>query len=271
MTNITQQNTSNMAESLNYTRLYRNVAKNTDLNWSEKAILSEIITSHAKGKAFMGTDLQLSKALDIDQGNVNKYIGQLAKRGIITKVTTSIASHSGGKPKRRRTILVIELESWIDDSKKPVFTALNQPKKRKPKAIAKRKSTKKVKEDLTSDITPSNESIDNPKDNVPVIEDMEQIIAVEADEVVEIEASEIEPITINSIDNINTSDDISEFLNAYPNYTELPEININLDFGNNEIYPEKALFAKMVDGVNKYILIDDITSYHNKTGRYKQH
>jgi predicted transcriptional regulator len=178
MTNITSQNTSIMAESVNYTRVYKNVAKSTDLNWQEKAILSEIITAQTKGKPFKTTDSQLSKALDIDEGNVNKYIRQLAKRGIITKSTASIPSHSGGKPKRRRTIEVVDIENWTHDNKKPVFTTLNVPKKRKPKTPVQRKSTKKEKEAITSTLTPPDNSVVDSSSSVVTVEDMERIDTV---------------------------------------------------------------------------------------------
>lgn len=194
MTNITQENTSIMAESVNYTRLYKNVAKNTDLNWSEKAILSLIITAQVNGRTFVLTDLELSKLLDIDAGNINKYISLLAKRNIIYKTTASIPSHSGGKPKRRRTITVLNLDTWTHDNKKPVFTPINVIKKKNAKSPAKRKSPKNPIEALTDVLTPTTKPSTENSVNVSKIENKESILEANEVVVVDIDLVDIEDV-----------------------------------------------------------------------------
>lgn len=245
-----------MTESLNYTRVYKNVKKNQDLNWQEKAILSEIITAQVQGKTFVTTDLQLAKALDIDMGNVNKYIRQLAKRGIILRDTKSLLSHSGGKPKRQRTIVVVDIESWTHDNKKPVFELFNEPKPvRKPKKVAKRKSTKKAKEAVTDTITPVDKESTISIDKTPVIEDMRKV----------------EPITLHFQNAfLNNNKDLEEFINSNPNYLDLPVIHINIDFEDGELLASTAYVAKVEDGIKRYILAENIISFLNKTGIYKE-
>lgn len=289
MTIITQENTSIMAESVNYTRLYKNVAKNTDLNWSEKAILSLIITAQVNGKEFILTDLQLHKLLYIDAGNINKYISLLAKRNIITKTTASIPSISGGKPKRRRTITVLNLESWTHDNKKPVFTAINVIKKKKAKAPVK-KLVKKPKEALTDDLTPATkQSVDSAVNvskieaNEPINEAEEVVVAVESDIVqinhinnedssvddVTIDVVDIDYITIDYEDNLYNRSYIVEFLELYPNYQENKPLTVYIDFGDGDNLADEVYFYKEVDGVNKYISVSNIEDYNDRRGLYK--
>lgn len=68
--------------------------------------------------------------LGMDKGTVSKFINRLYKKGLINKTTVSYPSHEGGKPKRLRTITVINIELWTEKGK-TIPTVLPIEKKHK--------------------------------------------------------------------------------------------------------------------------------------------
>ena len=106
-----------MNELNNHTRLFKNVKACKELNWQEKAILSEIISYQLDGKPFKLKDITLAIELGLDKGTVSKFVNRLNKKGLLNKTTVSFPSHEGGKPKRLRTITVINIEQWTERGK----------------------------------------------------------------------------------------------------------------------------------------------------------
>lgn len=109
-----------MSELNKFTRLFKNVKNCKNLNWQEKAILSEIISYQLEQRPFKLKDLTIADKLALDKGSVSKFIRQLAHKDVINKETITYVSDSGGKPKRLRTITVIEIEKWTDGYVIPV-------------------------------------------------------------------------------------------------------------------------------------------------------
>ncbi len=106
-----------MSELSKHTRLFKNVKACKDLNWQEKAILSEIISYQLDEKPFKLKDITIAIELGMDKGTVSKFINRLYKKGLIDKTTVSYPSHEGGKPKRLRTVSVINIEQWTEKGK----------------------------------------------------------------------------------------------------------------------------------------------------------
>lgn len=113
-----------MYEQSNFTRLFKNVKNCKDLCWQEKAILSEVLSYQLDGKEFKHKDMTLSKELGIDKGSVNKFINRLYKRRVFDKVTRPVLSPTGGKPKRQRTITVIDHEKWTTGNAAPTVNKM---------------------------------------------------------------------------------------------------------------------------------------------------
>ncbi len=116
-----------MSELNKFTRLFKNIKRCKELNWQEKAILSEIISYQLDGKPFKIKDKTLAIELAMDEGSVNKFINRLSKKGILDKVTVSFASLSGGKPKRLRTITVNEINQWTQGDNAPTLKPIEKP------------------------------------------------------------------------------------------------------------------------------------------------
>lgn len=119
-----------MSELNKHTRLFKNVKMCKDLNWQEKAILSEIISYQLDEKPFKLKDITIAIELGMDKGTVSKFINRLYKKGLINKTTVSYPSHEGGKPKRLRTVSVINIEQWTEKGK-TIPTVLTIEKKHK--------------------------------------------------------------------------------------------------------------------------------------------
>jgi hypothetical protein len=120
-----------MSNLNDFTRLFDNVKMCTELNWQEKAILSEIISYQLDGKPFKLKDITLAYELGMDKGTISKFVNRLHKKGLLNKTTVSFPSLSGGKPKRLRTITVINIELWTEKGKTlPTIKAIEvKPKK----------------------------------------------------------------------------------------------------------------------------------------------
>ncbi|MFN9938178.1 MAG: MarR family transcriptional regulator, partial [bacterium] len=82
-----------MSELSKHTRLFKNVKACKDLNWQEKAILSEIISYQLDEKPFKLKDITIAIELGMDKGTVSKFINRLYKKGLIDKTTVSYPSH----------------------------------------------------------------------------------------------------------------------------------------------------------------------------------
>ena len=106
-----------MNELQDFTRLFKNVKKNKELNWQEKAILSEIISYQLDGKLFKVKDLTLAIELGMDKGTISKLINRLFKKGLLDKTTVTFPSLEGGKPKRLRTVSVNNIDQWTEKGK----------------------------------------------------------------------------------------------------------------------------------------------------------
>ncbi len=116
-----------MSELNKFTRLFINVKRCKGLNWQEKAILSEIISYQLDGKPFKLKDITLALELAMDKGTVSKFINRLAKKGVLNKTTVPYLSPSGGKPKRLRTVTVVDIDSWTSISRPvPVIANANE-------------------------------------------------------------------------------------------------------------------------------------------------
>lgn len=242
-----------MEYSKSYTYLFKNVQSCTDLNWSEKAILSTILTTIINGKSFKLTDSQIQKALDIDDSRISSYISKLKKRGIITATTVRVPSHSGGKPTPQRTIEVIDIESWVIDSKKPVFERLNPIKKRKPKTAYDRKKSKAKEVEVEK----------NTNDKLSVtLENKDNKIDV-------VDTSDNEYIKVNCDDCLHKSNDIQDLIDLHTDFENQQPVNIIVDFGNDELTSCLAYFCKQINGVDKYILSQYVADYQAKEGMYE--
>jgi hypothetical protein len=120
-----------MSELNNFTRFFKNVKQCKELNWQEKALLSEMISYQLEGMPFKVKDKTLAVEVAMDKGSVSKFVNQLHKREVIDKTVESFASPSGGKPKRLRTITVRDIDMWTKPNRKPVVKALELSLKKK--------------------------------------------------------------------------------------------------------------------------------------------
>ncbi len=257
-----------MSELNKFTRLFKNVKNCKNLNWQEKAILSEIISYQLDGKPFKVKDLTLAYELAMDKGSVSKFIRQLSLKKVITKNTVTYLSHSGGKPKRLRTIIVNEIEKWTDAFKTPVIEPIQS-------------SPKKSQDLPNTGIVASVEELTKPSEPIidimviPAIEESEakpsikpKVIKVESPEqMLEItETKRVAAISSTQAKSHDTSDRITLdcekdidnttascmlVINQIKDKMKIEFINVNVKFGD-EFLPDEATLLQ--DGSNKYCL-----------------
>ena len=239
-----------MSELNNFTRLFKNVKNCKELNWQEKALLSEIISYQLDDKSFKQKDKTLSIELGMDKGSISKYINQLYRRGVIDKTTISFASHSGGKPKRQRTITVIEMDKWTKGNTIPVLKGKELDKMEQDNAlpIVKEKAPsipKKIKE---SDL-----SLEEMLVNVE-LKEMEAATSANSNLNEAPSKSDVSTdfITLDNEKDIDNTASKGKVLIAQIKRGKAIEfINVNVKF-ENDLLPDEAIL--LTDGSNKYLL-----------------
>lgn len=217
-----------MSELSKHTRLFNNVKACKDLNWQEKAILTEIISYQLNGDVFDVKDITLAYRLGMDKGTVSKFINRLHKKGLINKITSSYQNQSGDKPKRLRTITVNNIEQWTEKDKTP------------PAALVVEKKKKVVIEPVTEPI--NKEPVSQPEksiNEIPVVETPQETNVNEVEQIV----SEAE-----TIPTINYHEDVSHNKHFYNEVVETKlkgeEINyfpINVYYSKDKIKPDEAI------------------------------
>lgn len=211
-----------MSELNNHTRLFKAVKACTELNWQEKAILSEIISYQLNGDVFDVKDITLAYRLGMDKGTVSKFINRLHKKGLINKITSSYQNQSGDKPKRLRTITVINIEQWTEKDKTP------------PAALVIEKKKKVVIEPINEEPVSQTENSINEVAATP-----NEIIVNEVEQTV----SEAETIpTINYHDEVSHNKHFyNELVEKVLKGEQINYVPINVYFSKDKIKPDEAI------------------------------
>ena len=248
-----------MKELDNHTRLFKKVKTCTELNWQEKAILSEIISYQLDGKPFKVKDITLAYELGMDKGTISKFVNRLHKKGLLNKTTVSFPSLSGGKPKRLRTITVIDIEQWTEKGKTQPTIKVIEAKQKKATSV-EIVETPVIKTEITSTDTNTIQLDVKPvvKTKKVVIEksleeqlheaDTKQVIAPSTIQV----TSTGDAITIDAFNDVdNTSATGNIIVNKIRNDEKYEFVDVLVKFGENDFVKDEAM---LIPNSNKYYL-----------------
>lgn len=231
-----------MSEPSKFTKLYKNVKNCKNLSWQEKAILSEIISYQSDGKPFKLKDLTIAIELALDKGSVSKFIRQLALKDVISKNTITYPSHSGGKPKRLRTITVNEIEKWTESHAVPVIKTIEPSTKKNLEQMDTAKAT--IMDEV---IKPVEQVIDN-----LLIQTIENKPSTKTMKIKKDMSFISDIMTLDSDEDIDNTNTIGRILIAKIKKKENVEFKkVNVKFGNEILTDEATLLQ---NGSNKYFL-----------------
>ena len=249
-----------MHEFKDFTRLFKNVIKCKELNWQEKAILTEIISYQLNGDSFKVKDITLAIELGMDKGTISKFVNRLHKKGLLNKTTVSFASLSGGKPKRLRTITVIDIELWTEKGKTPPTIKAIEAKPKKATSV-EIVETPVIKTEITSTETNTIQLDVKPvvKTKKVVKEKSLEEQLHEADsKKVDTNTSTIkntstgDAITIHAFNDIDNSTDTGNIIaNKIRNNEKYEFVNVLVQFGDNDFVKDEAM---LIPNSNKYFL-----------------
>jgi DNA-binding MarR family transcriptional regulator len=248
-----------MSELSKHTRLFNNVKACTELNWQEKAILSEIISYQLNGDVFDVKDSTLSYRLGMDKGTISKFINRLHKKGLINKITSSYQNQSGNKPKRLRTITVIDIELWTEKGKTPPTIKAIEAKPKKATSV-EIVETPVIKTEITSTETNTIQLDVKPvvKTKKVVKEKSLEELLHEADSKKVVAPSTIEKTSTGAVLTIDAFTDVDNttatgniIADKIRNDEKFEFVNVLVEFGENNHAEDEAM---LIPNSNKYYL-----------------
>ena len=263
---------SKMPDSETWIKLYYNVRRCKELDWEEKALLTNYLSFQMKGDEFFQTDSGQGRKLGLSTAQVSKYTSRLKERGEIETEMKYEVNPTGGRPIPVRYVKVIDVDKWTKNEAMPIVKKIiSAGKKRLAKKMAEFTSTKNEAVSnadtttgitITNNIVPANEPEAKPSikpNKVNKEKSLEEMLeevdtkGAEATTSTQIKSNDAgDVIILDSEKDIDSSSTIGKIIVAQiKNGKQVEFIKVKVKF-NDELIEDEATL--LTNGSNKYCL-----------------